>query len=68
MELADSGGPAVIGFPAVDGVLAVASIPADILNIQKLSRRVSDSPTRRVGESFFDNKYLCKIGTARKIV
>jgi hypothetical protein len=31
-----------------------------------------DSPTRRVGESFFDYQYLCefeaKIGTARKVV
>ncbi len=28
-ELSVAGGPAVIGFPAVDSVLAVASIPAD---------------------------------------
>ncbi len=28
-KLAVAGGPAVIGFPAVDGVLAAASIPAD---------------------------------------
>ncbi len=28
-KLAIGGGPAVIGFPAVDGVLAVASISAD---------------------------------------
>jgi hypothetical protein len=27
--LADAGGPAVTNFPAVDGVLAVASFPAD---------------------------------------
>ena len=27
--LADAGGPAVTNFPAVDGVLAVASVPAD---------------------------------------
>jgi hypothetical protein len=28
-EHAAAGGPAVTGFPAVDGVLAVASFPAD---------------------------------------
>ncbi len=28
-ELSVAGGPAVIGFPAVDGVLALASIPAN---------------------------------------
>ncbi len=28
-ELAVAGGPVVIGFPVFDGVLAVASIPAD---------------------------------------
>jgi hypothetical protein len=27
--VADAGGPAVTNFPAVDGVLAVASFPAD---------------------------------------
>ncbi len=34
--------------------------------------RVVDSPTRRVGESFFDYEYLrefeAKIGSARKVV
>jgi hypothetical protein len=51
-----------------------------LLNIQKPSRRVSDSPsrrvsdspTRRVGEAFFDDENLrefeAKSGTARKLV
>ncbi len=44
--------------PTSVGSRGLSDSPSFLLNIQKPSRRVSDSPTRGVGESFFDYEYL----------